>query len=172
MDCTEARKLLAVGDQAADLASHVDGCPACAGYAHRQRALDTALRPELMLQAPAELTLRLMLLVPGNVAVRVPPKRWYVLLVYVLTVAAIAVSTAVAFQFYSLLATQVGLAEALVSLRAAPAAGLHWLYTTLPQSRYVVTPLLALRDQLHWVLLVLLMWAALDRARPAQAAEA
>jgi anti-sigma factor RsiW len=171
MNCNEARDRLALGERDTQLEEHMGSCPSCARYGQRQHALDSALRPEMMMAAPAELTLRLLMLVPGGAPARVAPRRWYVRLVYTLTVAAIGVSLAVAVQLYALLAVQLGLPDALGALRQAPADGLSWLYATLPPSRYIVPSLLAVRDQLHWVLLALLGWAALDRSYARQAAD-
>lgn len=165
MDCNEIRTQLSLGAEDSGLTTHLAGCPACAAYARREQAFSTALRSELQWQVPIELTARLVALVPGAPPLHVPPKRWYVVLVYVLTILALAVSVAVAWQFYGLLASQPSIAAALELLRAAPAQGLNRLYTALPQSRYAVALLLALRDQLHWVLLALVMWAALDNSR-------
>jgi hypothetical protein len=138
---------------------------------HSDDRFDALLRAELFVEAPSDLTQRLLGLIPGASPMRVPPKRWYVLLVYSLTVAALMVSLGVAWQIYAQLAVQVGLPELLASLRAAPAQGLARLYELLPQSRQVVEVLVAVRDQLHWLLLALVMWAALDttRRRPVMA---
>lgn len=169
MDCGEARTRLTLDADDSAVVEHLDRCPGCAAHRQRQRRLDGALRGELHWQAPVDLTLLLLAMVPGA-QVYLRPKGWYVRLVYGLTLAAVAVSLAVAAQFYGALASQVGLGSALDSLRAAPAVGLSRLYAALPQSRYAVALLLVFRDQLHWLLLALFAWAALDSTRRATAA--
>lgn len=131
--------------------------------------LDSVLRHELRWEAPAELTARLLSLVPGAPALAfVParPKSWYSMLVLVLTAVAIGLSLAVAWQVYSAVGAELGLAAVLDQLRYAPAIGLQRLYEALPASRQVVAVLVALRDQLHWLLLAIVLWLALDGWQP------
>lgn len=134
--------------------------------------LDRILRQELCWEVPPELTARLIGLIPGAALVGVPlalsvrPKSWYSLLVLVLTAVAIGLSLAVAWQFYSAVGAELGFGAMLAQLQAAPGIGLQRLYDALPISRNVVALLVAVRDQLHWLLLAIVLWLALDGWQP------
>ncbi len=131
--------------------------------------LDSVLRQELRWEAPPELTARLLNLIPGAppLAVATPrPKSWYSFLVLVLTAVAIGLSLAVAWQVYSAVGAELGLAAVIEQLRYAPAIGLQRLYEALPASRQVVAVVVAVRDQLHWLLLAIVLWLALDGWQP------
>jgi hypothetical protein len=175
--CRDVREALAL-DPAHDddtLREHLEQCETCAGYHRQHQSLDLVLRAELRWEAPAALTARLMavaLPVPLDIPfapqpmVRERPKGWYVTLVYALTTVVIVLSLAVAWQFFGSLVAQVGLADALTQLLAAPARGLTQLTQTLPESRYLIAFFLKVRDQLMWLLLVAVLWAALDKWNP------
>lgn len=133
--------------------------------------LDTLLRHELRWEAPPELTNRLLGLIPGApflaVAATPPrPKSWYSMLVLVLTAVAIGLSLAVAWQVYGALGAELGFAGVFDQLRYAPLIGLQRLYEALPASRQAVEVLVAVRDQLHWLLLAIVLWVALDGWQP------
>ncbi|MFV9504434.1 MAG: anti-sigma factor [Oscillochloridaceae bacterium umkhey_bin13] len=131
-------------------------------------ALDALLRPELCCEAPPELTARLLALIPGApllVAVS-RPKPWYSLLVLILTAVALGVSFAVAWQMYGLVGAELGLAGVIEQLRYLPLIGLQQLYATLPASRQAIEILVAVRDQIQWLLLALVLWLALDGWQP------
>lgn len=135
--------------------------------ASRDDRLDAILRTELRWEAPPDLTLRLLNLVPGGallglVPEREKPKQWYSMLVLVLTAIAVGLSVAVAWHFYSLVGAELGLSAMFAQLRDAPAIGLKRLYEALPASRQVVAVLAAVRDQLHWLLLAAVLWLAFD----------
>jgi len=134
-------------------------------------SFDALLRQELRWSVPPELAARLMSLVPGapllGIALARPrPKSWYSMLVLVLTAVAIGLSLAVAWQVFGVLSTELGFAAALDQLRYAPAIGLQRLYDTLPASRQAVAIAVAVRDQLHWLLLAVVLWLALDGWQP------
>lgn len=140
-------------------------------------SFDRVLRTELRWEAPAELTSQLLALVPGAPALspahqatptppRPRPQLWYTWLVMVLTAMAVGLSFAVAWQFYSAVGSELGLAAMWSQLQAAPALGLQRLYETLPATQYVVALLLGVRDQLHWLLLAVVLWLALDGWSP------
>jgi hypothetical protein len=133
-------------------------------------ALDQILRQELRWEAPSALTAQLLALVPGapvvNLLPPMRPKSWYSMLVLVLTAVAIGLSLAVAWQLYSLIGAELGLGAILAQLRDAPAVGLQRLYEALPASRQLVALLVAVRDQLHWMLLAVVLWLALDGWQP------
>ena len=133
----------------------------------RDDRLDAVLRTELRWEAPPDLTLRLLSLVPGGalfdlIPEREKPKQWYSMLVLVLTAVAVGLSLAVAWRFYSLVGAELGLSMMFAQLREAPAIGLQRLYEALPASRQVVALLVAVRDQLHWLLLAVVLWLAFD----------
>ncbi|NNJ10716.1 anti-sigma factor [Chloroflexales bacterium ZM16-3] len=135
-----------------------------------ENTLDQILRQELRWEAPSALTAQLLALVPGapvtNLLPPMRPKSWYSMLVLVLTAVAIGLSLAVAWQLYSLIGAELGLGAILVQLRDAPAVGLQRLYEALPASRQFVALLVAVRDQLHWLLLAIVLWLALDGWQP------
>ncbi len=133
--------------------------------------LDSLLRHELHWQAPPELTTCLLGLIPNAplmalALARPRPQSWYSILVLILTSVAVGLSLAVAWQIYGALGTQLGLASVLESLRDAPLIGLQRLYETLPASRQLVAMLVAVRDQIHWLLLAVILWLALDGWQP------
>lgn len=139
---------------------------------------EQALRSELHWEAPPELTARLLALVPGgaamgmlpDVAMLVPgyvrPKTWYTVLVLSLTAMIIGLSLAIAWQFYGLVGSQLGLTGWWQQIQVAPDLGLRWLYAELPLTRYIVAILSSVRDQLHWLLLAVVLWLALDGWSP------
>lgn len=134
-------------------------------------SFDALLRQELRWNVPPELAARLLSLVPGapllGMALARPrPKSWYSMLVLVLTAVAIGLSLAVAWQVFGVLSAELGLAAALDQLRYAPAIGLQRLYEALPASRQAVSIAVAVRDQLHWLLLAVVLWLALDGWKP------
>lgn len=132
--------------------------------------LDALLRQELRWEVPPELTARLLGLVPGmalmGAAPPPRPKSWYSMVVLVLTAMAVGLSLAVAWQFVGALGAELGFAAALEQLRSAPAIGLGRLYDALPASRQAVAVLVAVRDQLHWLMLAVVLWLALDGWQP------
>lgn len=179
IDCDAARELLVLEPASTDAAlqEHLAGCKSCLSYQKPQLAFDTMLRSELAWQAPADLTARLMslamagpaaLVTPPPVAVpaRVMPKRWYVVTVYLLTAAAIGLSLAIAWQFISLMAAQMGVGDALSQLMAAPSMGFERLLQMLPVSSGTISFALKVREQLLWLLLVAILWAIVDKWNP------
>jgi hypothetical protein len=135
--------------------------------------LDLLLREELRWEAPPELTARLLGLVPGVVLLGAPvrpqPKSWYSMVVLVLTAVAVGLSLAAAWQIFGALTAEWGLAAVLDQLRYAPALALEQLYDSFPASRQAVAVLVAVRDQLHWLLLAIVLWLALDGWQPQRA---
>jgi len=178
-DCDKARELLALQPSSDDesLRQHLDACIACTRYSRQHQSLNAVLRSELYWVAPAALTAQLLALTAASggaasaplFATRPRPKGWYVTVVYVLTALAIGLSLAVAWQFIGLLMAQIGLADALTQLLAAPAQGLAQLaqlVQTLPGSQSFIAFAQKLREQLLWLLLVAVLWAALDKWYP------
>ena len=129
--------------------------------------LDSLLRYELRWEAPPELTARLLLLIPAAAPLAIDrPKSWYSALVAVLTAVALGLSLAVAWQVYSAVGAELGLAAIVEQLRYAPGIGLQRLYEALPASRQAVQVLDTVRAQLHWLLLAIVLWLALDGWQP------
>lgn len=177
MTCEQVRDELALRPDAEEepLREHLAGCTACAAYRRRSATLDTVLRGELRWEVPAVLTAQLLAIATGQpLAAPAPvrPKSWYVTLVYALTFSAVAVSLMVAWQFVGLVAGQLGVQEAVAQLMAAPARGLAQLAQAMPESRPVIDFVIRVRDQLMWLLLVAVLWAALDRYGPRGASSA
>ncbi|NTV65410.1 MAG: anti-sigma factor [Oscillochloris sp.] len=131
-------------------------------------ALDQILRCELRWETPAQLTAQLLALVPGAPPVIVPvrPRRWYSMLVLVLTAVAIGLSLTITWQFYRAVGAELGFGAMLAQIQAAPAIGLQRLYDAMPASRQLVSVVVAVRDQLHWLLLAIVLWLALDGWQP------
>ena len=175
IDCDKARELLALHPSSDDerLRQHLDQCAACTRYSRQHQSLDMVLRSELYWVAPAALTAQLLALTGAPMlagfGARPRPKGWYVTVVYLLTAAAVGLSLAVAWQFFGMLMAQIGLGDALSQLWAAPAQGLAQLAQqarALPGSQVVISFANKLHDQLLWLLLVAVLWAALDKWNP------
>ena len=172
IDCNEARELLAVEPATEEeaLQSHLAQCERCARYRRPQQALNAVLRAELHWQAPSVLTAQLLALAATGPAAlieaRPQPKRWYVIVVYLLTATAIGLSLAVAWQFFGLLAAQIGFSAALGQALAMPRQWLDQLAQTLPMSPAAIQFLLKAREQLLWLLLVAVLWAVVDKWNP------
>jgi hypothetical protein len=138
-------------------------------------AFDRVLRDELRWQTPPDLSARLMALVPqAAIAVslygvpieRPRAKPWYSTLVLVLTTLALGFSMAIAWQAANSLGVEFGLIGLWEQIQAWPALATQWLFSTVPASRAVVALLESVRDQLHWLLLALVFWLALDGWQP------
>jgi hypothetical protein len=172
IDCNEVRELLAVEPATEDdaLQSHLMKCERCARYRRPQHALNAVLRAELHWQAPAAVTAQLLALASAGPAAltmaRLRPKRWYVVVVYLLTATAIGLSLAVAWQFFGLLAAQIGFGAVLEQVLAVPGLWLDQLTQTLPVAPSTIQFLLKAREQLLWLLLVAVLWAVVDKWNP------
>ncbi len=134
-------------------------------------ALDQVLRQELRWEAPPEVTAFLLGLIPNGTLwaetlQRPRPQPWYSTLVLILTAVAVGLSLAVAWQVIGSLSAELGLIAILEQLRAAPEIGLQRLYDALPVSRHIVAVLVIVREQLHWLLLAIMLWLALDGWQP------
>jgi hypothetical protein len=172
IDCNEARELLAVEPAAGDevLESHLAQCERCARYRRPQEALNAVLRAELQWQAPVALTAHLLALAAAGPAALMParpqPKRWYVVVVYLLTATAIGLSLAVAWQFFGLLAAQIGLSAALAQALAVPGQWFEQIARSIPMAPSTIQFLIKAREQLLWLLLVAVLWAVVDKWNP------
>jgi len=190
LTCNDVRETLALQPSIEDSAidAHLNQCEACTKYRRQHLALDVVLRAELHWQAPAALSARLLALAvapeqalaeamslpvaqPRPLApARQPampvaprPKAWFVTAVYVLTLAIVALSLLVAWQVVGALTSQVELGALLTQLLALPGQGLAYLNQHLPASRYAIDFFFRVRSQLLWLLLVAVLWAALDK---------
>jgi len=182
MTCNDVRDLLALDPKSEDalIHTHLSECELCLGYRRQHQALDVVLRAEMRWEAPAALTAQLLALVnepavavqqaasqaplhAGSRRMEGRPRGWYVTAVYGLTAAVVALSLLIAVQLVGALADQVSISAAITQLLALPGQGLSYLTQELPQSRFVLDFLLRVRDQLMWLLLVAVLWAALDK---------
>jgi hypothetical protein len=174
MICNDVRDLLALDPTSEDALVHVHlgECEICTAYRRRHQTLDVVLRAEMRWEAPAALTAQLLALVnplavvqqaARQVPVRARPRGWYVTAVYALTAAVVALSLLIAVQLVGALADQVSISAAITQFLALPGQGLLYLTQALPQSRFVLDFILRVRDQLMWLLLVAVLWAALDK---------
>lgn len=181
MTCEMVREALALAplEDDAQLAEHIDTCVGCARYRRQHRTLDVVLRAEMTWEAPAALSAALMALAanpaaalaqaPAPLAAPAPaaparsrPKPWIVTTVYGLTAAVVVLSLLVAWQVLAVFAPQVEIGVALTQLLALPERAVAYLNQALPQSRYAIDLFLRVRVQLMWLLLVAVLWAALD----------
>jgi hypothetical protein len=169
MTCDDAREQIALEPTSADTAllTHLAGCERCAAYQRRHRALDGVLRDELRWEPPAALTAQLLafaampaavLAAARPVALPPRPKEWYVKLVYLLTLAVIGVSVAVAWQVAGMLSAQMGLDAALAALAAGPGNALAELTRQLPEAQSTLALLGRARDLSMWLLMVAILW--------------
>ncbi|NJP05216.1 MAG: hypothetical protein HC837_06100 [Chloroflexaceae bacterium] len=140
--------------------------------AHQYDALDAVLREELCWEVPADLTQRLLTMVPAveskattSVAAAHCPRRpqpWYTALVMLLTIATVTLSLMIGWQLAQFVSVSLGLVEFWHGLQQAPAAALAWFYEQLPGSRTVIEFALSLQDQLYWLLVAVVIWLTLD----------
>ena len=182
MTCNDIRDLLALDPKSEDalVHAHLGECDLCTAYRRQHQTLDVVLRAEMRWEAPAALTAQLLALVNApavGVQSALPqlpmraesrrmegrPRGWYVTAVYGLTAAVMMLSLLIAVQFVGALADQVSISAAITQLLALPGQGLSYLTQALPQSRFVLDFILRVRDQLMWLLLVAVLWAALDK---------
>lgn len=181
--CETVREALALAPLEDDalLAEHIDGCAGCARYRRQHRTLDVVLRAEMTWEAPAALSAALVALAANPAAAlaqapaplggpaaapavpaRSRPKPWVVTTVYGLTAAVVVLSLLVAWQVLAVFAPQIEIGAALTQLLALPERAVAYLNAALPQSRYAIDLFLRVRVQLMWLLLVAVLWAALD----------
>ncbi|MEO7909741.1 MAG: anti-sigma factor [Roseiflexaceae bacterium] len=176
MICNDVRDLLALDPTSEEtlVHAHLGECEPCAIYRRQHQTLDVVLRAEMRWEAPAALTAQLIALVNNAPAIsiqqvahqlpmRARPRGWYVTAVYVLTAAVVALSLLIAVQLIGALADQISIGAVITQLLALPGQGLSYLTQELPQSRFVLDFILRVRDQLMWLLLVAVLWAALDK---------
>lgn len=137
---------------------------------------DRVLCGELFWQAPPDLSSRLLELVPQAVAfnfnlpeplveapaVLIRPRTWYTSLVSLLTFLAVVVSLAVALQFYTVVGAHLGVATLWEQVTTLATAWLNWLYAELPLLKVVVSVVGSLYEQVHWLLIALVLWLTLD----------
>lgn len=139
-------------------------------------ALDRLLRVELQWEAPSDLRVRLLSLIPDSCQlyvqpVRSTPNRWYTRLMLLLTVAITMLSLTIAWWVYGTISAEFGLAVLIEQLRSIPLLLLQQLYLSFPILRQFVDLLVSVQDQLHWLLLAMILWLAADSWQPVQQGE-
>ncbi len=131
---------------------------------------DRVLCTELFWQAPPELTQQLVHLAQTYstpVASRpVRPQTWYTTLVTLLTAMAAGLSFIVAWQFYAILGSGLGMNELWMQVQVALNNGLVWLGTEVPFMPYVLNLLAGIGNYAHWLLVAVVLWLALDGWAP------
>jgi predicted anti-sigma-YlaC factor YlaD len=169
LTCDDVRVELALDPQTndGDVLSHLKSCSHCEAYRRTMDSLDDVLAKELRWEVPAALTAQLLSIAAMPQALMRPaPKRWVVTLVYSAAAALVAISLLVVFQFLGVLSAQIGLGDLLNEAIAFPARMMQQLSQSLPESRYAIDLFLRVRDQLIWMLMVAILWVALDRWSP------
>ncbi|MEF3273838.1 MAG: anti-sigma factor [Chloroflexus sp.] len=135
-----------------------------------EELLDAVLRQELRWEAPAELTQRLLKLVPGTSPTVAPEPAslpaWRFYLAVALIAATMLISIISATYMYQIVWFQLGADYLLAQLEAMPARLLQTLYDTIPFARELISLAALLREQLHWVFLALVLWIMLDQWQP------
>lgn len=146
--------------------------------------LDGILREELRWQVPSELTNQLLLLVSdtppffqpsvaGAAYIRSSPRTWYSVLVMVLTSVCVGLSFAVAWQFYGVVGTELGLMDMWHQIQATMSNAFQWLYHEFPMTRTLISVLVSTYEHtywvLNWLLVSLILWLALDGSSPSMA---
>ncbi|HNP72789.1 MAG TPA: anti-sigma factor [Kouleothrix sp.] len=182
ISCNDIREALALQPTSDDQAikSHLADCEECTRYRRKHQALDVVLRAEMSWEVPAALSAQLLALAANPAAAletplapvsarpyRAPiaerPRGWFVATVYALTGVVIVLSLLVAWQVIGALTAQIEIGPVLTQLLALPSQALAYLNQKLPQSRYAIDFFLRVRVQLMWLLLVAVLWAALDK---------
>jgi hypothetical protein len=139
---------------------------------NHEDTLDAVLRQELHWQAPPELTACLLGLVQQQAQPAAPPrpKTWYTVLVMLLTTLAVGLSLAVAWQIYGVVSAELGLAQLWQQVQLWPTMLLSWLDAQVPALGFVLTLLTRVQEQVHWIIVAIVLWLALD-SRPPQTAQ-
>lgn len=140
--------------------------------------LDRMLRPAMRWEAPPQLTSNLLAMIavaPSIMAAMPPdlafgprprPKRWYVVLVTILTILAIGVSLLVAWDLYGVVISELGLPALLSSIYTSMSESVNQFFAKMPQLGMFITMLAGVRNYLYWLLLVAVLWAVLDGWSP------
>lgn len=135
-----------------------------------EELFDAALRHELRWEAPPELTHRLLQLVPNTAPspalTSAPLSPWRFYLAIGLIALVVLVSMVGATYLYQIVWFQLGAGSLIAQLEALPARLLQSLYETIPFAREIVSIAALIRDQLHWVLLALVLWILIDTWQP------
>ncbi|GIV96928.1 MAG: anti-sigma factor [Herpetosiphonaceae bacterium] len=146
-------------------------CDPCRQAGSWNAKLDTALKAELVVTAPPELTALLVAMVPALASgAPIRTKRWYRQRLIAALIASVLVSASVillALGFHWF-AQFVGADQIVATVTSWPGVLIEYLYYWLPASQYVVEAILSLREPLQWIVIALLLWRAFDRLRPIQ----
>jgi len=95
-----------------------------------------------------------------------PLPRWRLYVAIALMSLLILVSIPSASYLYQLVWFQWGFAQFIAQLEALPARLLQTFYETMPFARELVSIIALIRDQLHWLLVALVLWIILDNWQP------
>ncbi|MBA3943905.1 MAG: hypothetical protein H0X37_05005 [Herpetosiphonaceae bacterium] len=133
-----------------------------------QSRVDLAVRSALVIEPPAALQARLQALVPQPeyVVVPVTTTRPLAKVMYALTALALGVLLVVGLTLYSQALTQLGSSTLWAELSAIPGMWLGRLYAVLPSAHLIVDTYKSLQRPLEWLLVALVLWAALDMRTP------
>ena len=128
-------------------------------------AFDRVLCNELRWEAPPELTARLLALIPGAplLVVRPRPHPGISALALAFTGLVMLISMLIAPQIYGQLLDDFTVSMFLAQLQHAPSIFFAWLAETFPLTSLVLALLEGVRDQLHWLILALVLWVAFDK---------
>jgi len=88
-----------------------------------------------------------------------------------LTIAIMTLSLAIAWWVYGMIIAELGLTVLIEQLRSIPLLLLQQLYMSFPALRLFVDLLASVQDQLHWLLLAMILWLAADSWQPLQQGE-
>jgi len=86
--------------------------------------------------------------------------------------ALMTLSLAIAWWVYGMISAELGLTVLIEQLRSTPQLLLQQLYVSFPPLHLFVDLLASVRDQLHWLLLAMILWLAADSWQPVQRGEA
>jgi hypothetical protein len=86
--------------------------------------------------------------------------------------ALMTLSLAIAWWVYGTISAELGLTVLIEQLRSTPQLLLQQLYLLFPALHLFVDLLASVQDQLHWLLLAMILWLAADSWQPVQRGEA
>lgn len=170
MNCDEARDAIALNTTVTDLRlqAHLAQCPRCVSYRASMVKLDRLVPAALRWQAPTNFSAQLMLLAASpalwsSAPLPARPKRWYTVLVYLLTLAIIGISLILAWRAGVFALGQLGVELNIATISAGLARAGTWITDALPGREATLLLLLRLRNVGLWVLAVATVWTMVER---------
>ncbi|GAA5529885.1 hypothetical protein [Herpetosiphon gulosus] len=148
------------------LTDHLAECESCAQRARRAEAFDTVVRSAMITSVPDDLTAKLLALVPGLMPpMLVRSKHWKLQRRAFVGLSGFASILALGLLIYGvyLLANTVGVGDWLATASTWPGVAIDWLYRHIPSSRSFVAAMIAVRQPLQWMILLLLIWQVWER---------